>query len=42
MLTAMQPARRDFLKTFAAGSLGMAAAAPAGAFLSIDAHADRS
>jgi NitT/TauT family transport system substrate-binding protein len=34
-----QPARRDFLKTFAAGSLALAAGVPAGAFLSVDAQA---
>jgi NitT/TauT family transport system substrate-binding protein len=34
-----QPARRDFLKTVAAGSLALAAGGPAGAFLSVDAQA---
>jgi NitT/TauT family transport system substrate-binding protein len=34
------PARRDFLKACAAGSIAMAAAAPGAALLSIDAHAD--
>jgi NitT/TauT family transport system substrate-binding protein len=34
-----QPARRDFLKTFAAGSLALAAGVPAGAFLSVGAQA---
>jgi NitT/TauT family transport system substrate-binding protein len=34
-----QPARRDFLKTLAAGSLALAAGVPAGAFLSVEAQA---
>jgi NitT/TauT family transport system substrate-binding protein len=36
----ISPARRDFLKTFAAGSLALTAAGPAGAFLSVDAQAE--
>lgn len=34
-----QPARRDFLKTVAAGSLALAAGVPVGAFLSVEAQA---
>jgi NitT/TauT family transport system substrate-binding protein len=37
--SATSPTRRDFLKTFAAGSLALATGGPAGAFLSVDAHA---